>query len=166
LVLLALLVFGDEALKKGKMKRKGCIYALCNKAGMPYYVGKTVQSAGTRLGEHRRESTTRRRDSACHKMTKHLIERGQGPAVWVLQDGIAAGKLSERERFWIAYGQGAGWTLLNYTGGGNGATVLDPGQIEKCRRRAAAQPRDHWQRFLSPLEGFQDAMAAGESVPW
>lgn len=148
------------------MKRCGSIYALCNKAGSPYYVGRTVQSPGVRLGEHRREATTRRRDSTCHKMTKHLIGREQGPAIWVLESGVRLAKLSERERFWIAYGEGAGWTLLNYTAGGNGAMVLDQAQIEKCRRRSARQPRDHWQRFLSPLSEWQDAMAAGEPVPW
>lgn len=148
------------------MKRTGSIYALCNKAGHPYYIGRTVQTPGVRLGEHRRESTTRRRDSACHKMTKHLIERGQGPAVWVLERDVPLARLSERERHWISYGEGARWILLNYTAGGNGAMVLDLAAIDKCRRRAARQPRDHWQRFLSPLEDFQDAMAAGQPVPW
>lgn len=141
--------------------RTGIIYALCDSQGTPYYVGRTVQSAGVRLGEHRREATTRGRGSACHLRTAELIEQGKGPAVWVLEQGIPLRALSGREYHWIGFGEGAGWELLNYTGGGNGATVLRADQREKCRKRSAKQPRDHWQRFLAPLPGLGESLDSG-----
>lgn len=148
------------------MKRTGYIYALCTPKGSVYYVGRTVQSPGIRLGEHRREATTRNRQSACHKFTRYLIDSGAGPAVWVLERDVPVSKLNDRERHWIAFYKAEGVEILNYTGGGNGGLTMDAKQRERQARIAAKQPRDLLQRFLSPLENWQEAMAAGDPVPW
>jgi hypothetical protein len=130
------------------MARTGSIYALCDKDGTPYYVGKTVQSPGIRLGEHRRETMRRGRDSHCHKMTRSLIERGAGPAVWVLESRIRVERLARREAYWIAYCEGAGFALLNYNGGGSGGEVMGEAERRRQAERAAMQPRDIFARFL------------------
>lgn len=140
--------------------RTGLVYALCDRLGEPYYVGRTTRTAGVRLGEHRRESTTRGRTSDCHLRTLELIEAGRGPAIWVLEDAIPIAKVMRREQHWISYAEGAGWRLLNYRGGGDGKLVWDAADRARQSRRAARQPRDLHARFLplgapdsSPISG-------------
>jgi len=128
--------------------RRGLIYALCDRHGEPYYVGRTTRTAGKRLGEHRREATRRGRTSPCHLRTLELVEAGQGPAIWVLEHSIPLAKVMAKERWWIAYAQGAGWQLRNYTGGGGSMLVADWPERKAQMRNAAAQPRDEFRRFL------------------
>lgn len=142
--------------------RRGLVYALCDRAGEVYYVGRTTRTAGERLGEHRREATRRGRTSDCHLRTLELVEAGEGPAIWVLESGIPLSKVMARERHWISYGQGAGWALLNYTGGGGSQLVADWPERKRQRANAAAQPRDELRRFL-PM-GAPEAVEAGGQV--
>lgn len=131
-----------------RSSRTGLIYALCDRRGEPYYVGRTTRTAGERLGEHRREATCRARTSPCHLRTLELAGRGEGPAIWVLEHGIPLSKVMAKERWWIAYAQGAGWQLRNYTGGGGSMLTADWPERKAQMRNAAAQPRDEFRRFL------------------
>lgn len=130
------------------MRRRGLVYALCDAAGDPYYIGRTTRSAGERLGEHRREATRRGRRSAVHLRTLELVDAGEGPAIWVLESGISIANVERRERHWIGYGEGAGWQLRNYSGWAGSVLVADRSQRERQRMIAARQPRDIRRRFL------------------
>ncbi len=129
-------------------RRRGLVYALCDAGGEPYYVGRTTRTAGERLGEHRREATRRGRRSAVHLRTLELIDAGRGPAIWVLESGIPLPQVMAKERWWIAYAQGAGWQLRNYTGGGGSMLTMDHHEREHQAKIAASMPRDHLRRFL------------------
>lgn len=132
------------------MSRTGAIYALCEPDGTVRYVGKTVQSPGTRRGDHVREACRRQRRSQVHDWVRSLVRLGTGPALWVLEDGVCTEDLHERERTWIAAFRGWGADLLNYTGGGNGGVVLSEKERDRCRRIAAAKDRcPDTGRFLS-----------------
>lgn len=143
------------------MSRCGLVYALCDRDGDPYYVGRTTRSAGERLGEHRREATRRGRRSPVHLRTLQLVDENRGPAIWVLEREIKISNVERRERHWIGYGEGAGWQLLNYHGWAGSVLVADPHQRENQARIAALQPRDRRWRFL-PL-GAEDQAAAASS---
>ncbi len=142
--------------------RTGTVYALCDRWGEPYYIGRTTRTAGERLGEHRREATRRGRRSAVHLRTLELVDAGEGPAIWVLESGIAIRNVERRERHWIGYGEGAGWRLLNYSGWAGSVLVASPAQRELQRSIAAAQPRDPAQRFLP--YGAPEAVEPGGQV--
>jgi hypothetical protein len=130
------------------MSRTGSIYALTDGEGVPYYVGKTVQSPGARLGEHRREATRRGRTSPCHERTAALVAAGEGPRVWVLESGVRIGSLSRAETYWSGIMVGAGFELLNCTRGGNGAQTMDPKARARQAALAAVRSRDEFARFL------------------
>jgi hypothetical protein len=142
--------------------RRGLVYALCDRHGEPYYVGRTTRTAGERLGEHRREATRRMRRSACHLRTLELIDQGDGPAIWVLESGIPLVEVMTRERWWIAYAKGVGWKLRNYTGGGGSMLTMDRYERERQAAIAAAFPRDACSRFL-PF-GVAEAVGADGQV--
>jgi hypothetical protein len=129
--------------------REGLIYALCEPSGDARYIGKTVRTARTRRGEHIREAVQRRRQSPVHGWIRRLVEAGDGPVVWVLEDLVPVTALNRRECEWISAFKGWGADLLNYTGGGNGALTLSEKRKEHCRRDAAQKARDGGGRFTT-----------------
>ena len=131
-------------------RRKGHIYALCTPGGTPFYIGRTVQSPGERLGEHVREATTRNRQSPVHHMVRHMIAAGKKPAIWVLESNIRLSQINRRERYWIRFYRKAGFDMLNYTGGGNGCLTLPETAKKLTAAAAARQPRAATGQFLSP----------------
>lgn len=131
-------------------RRKGHIYALCTPGGRPFYIGRTVQSPGMRLGEHVREATTRNRQSPVHHMVRHMVAGGKRPAIWVLESDVRLSQINRRERYWIRYYRKAGFDMLNYTGGGNGCLILPEAAKRLTAAAAAKQPRSVEGQFRSP----------------
>lgn len=127
--------------------RTGCIYALCDPDGTPRYIGKTVQTPGARRGEHIREATTRGRQSQVHKWTRWLLSVGATPALWVLEHGVPIDRLNQAEMSHISAFREAGFDLLNYTGGGNGALVMPVSRRRHQAKQARQQGRDPQGRF-------------------
>lgn len=133
------------------MFRTGCIYALCDPDGTPRYVGKTVQSPKARRGDHIREAVQRERQSEVHDWIRRLVSEGSGPTVWVLEEDVEEPDLFIRERHWIAAMKTWGYTLLNYTSGGNGCGTLSPTRIRNLQKFVTFRDRCPKGRFL-PVE--------------
>jgi hypothetical protein len=128
--------------------RTGTIYALLEPDGTPRYIGKTVQNPGSRYGEHIREATRRFRTSPVHYWLRRLVRFDLRPGLLILESGIPIHRLNQRERRWIRSYTQAGYGLLNYTGGGNGASTMSERRRKAQSLQAARQGRDLDGRFL------------------
>lgn len=120
------------------MTRTGSIYALTTPQGTPFYVGRTVQSVGTRAGQHLRDARSGRRHSQVHEILAHAERVG----VWVLEANINLGALVLREAYWIGKLESAGFELATYVHSVNGCTHQPPAVRAKLSALAWARQRD------------------------
>lgn len=129
------------------MRADGSVYALCTPQGTPFYVGATVQSVGTRVGQHLRDARRGRKGSAVHELLAATGRCG----VWVLERNVPREQLGARERKWTFAMRRAGFQLANYHHGANGCNF----QPAKVRKRIAAfarkRPRGPKGEFLPVL---------------
>lgn len=127
--------------------RTGSVYALCTPEGTPFYVGATVQSVGTRIGQHLRDARYGRPGSEVHEL---LAETGR-VGVWILQSGIPASELGARERRHTFALERAGHAMLTYHHGANGLNRHSENARARIAAFAAKRPRRADGSFLPAL---------------
>lgn len=123
----------------------GSVYALCTPKGTPFYVGATVQSVGTRAGQHLRDA---RRGRYPESQVHELLAETRRVGIWVLESGIDPDELGKRERRWKFRLERAGAELLNYHHGGNGCARQPQHIRDRIARFAAKRPRGPKGEFL------------------
>ena len=130
----------------------GSVYALTTPQGTPFYVGATVQSVGTRVGQHLRDARTARRVSPVHQLLAQTNRCG----VWVLESQIPADLLGRRERRHKFAIERSGFELLNYHHGANGCRFQPRKVRERIAAYAAKRPRGLGGQFVTvpvPIAG-------------
>jgi hypothetical protein len=137
--------------------RTGSVYALCTPSGEPFYVGATTQSVGTRVGQHLRDARRGRKGSEVHQ----LLAASGRVGIWVLQRDVPFRNLRAAERDQVAAVRAAGFTLLNYLGGGNGRNRHSDGARRRIATFARKRARGPKGQFLPILP----AIAGGEMTP-
>jgi hypothetical protein len=131
------------------MDASGNVYALCTPQGTPFYVGATVQSVGTRVGQHLRDARHGRRTSQVHE----LLAQTGSCAVWVLESGIEPAALGARERHWT-FRIERHHQLATYHHGGNGCHRQPAHIRRRLSTYAKKRPRDAAGAFLAVLPGM------------
>lgn len=126
----------------------GSVYALCTPQGTPFYVGSTVQSPGTRAGQHLRDARVGRYPSS---QVHQLLASAGRVGVWVLERGVPRDRLGARERHHQAELEAAGFAMLNYQTAGNGRCSQPQRIRDRISRYARKRPRGPKGEFLPVL---------------
>lgn len=129
------------------MSRTGSIYALTTPRGTPFYVGATVQSVGTRVGQHIRDARHGRKGSQVHEMLAATRRVG----IWVLEADIPAHDLGRRERRHKRRLEREGFEMLNYHHGANGCLLQSEKVRQRIAKHAAKRLRGPGGQFLPQL---------------
>lgn len=94
----------------------GVIYELLDpRTGQCRYVGQTFALESRRKAHESMKS--QRTNPALYSWKQELKAQGVAPDLRVVEDGICASRINERERFWCAQRSNAGSKLLNMPAG-------------------------------------------------
>lgn len=121
------------------------IYGLLDpRTRMVRYIGKSTTGM-SRPNQHRRKRDTDR--THCANWVREL-QRVNFDFETTILETVEPGlleRLSQTERWWIAYGHASGWPLTNLTDGGEGAVTGDRHPMKKSEsRRAMGQRSRLW----------------------
>ena len=117
------------------------IYGLVDpRTRMIRYVGKSC--SGLRRPNKHRQLQANSVGKHCENWLRSLFSNGFDYEVAVLDTTEDSHKLSELERYWIAYGRACGWPLTNLTDGGDGQSPgYQPSAETRARLSAAGKLR-------------------------
>jgi predicted GIY-YIG superfamily endonuclease len=135
---------------------------VCPEIGLPRYIGIS-QDPDFRLRQHIWNSARGEQTYKAHWI-KHLLDNGNEPELYILEECKSREGAVTAEVQWIAYARNQSWPITNLTNGGDGTAGHVPSEETRMKLSLAKRGKPSWNRgktFSAEIRARMSAATRG-----